>query len=55
MMIVWKLGWKMIVRCCIVCMTVVHTCTVIKFACWFRFRFRFCVLFRFSVLVFSLC
>jgi len=49
-MIVWRLGGKIIrtALCRIVynscAQWYMHTCeTVLKFACWFRFRFRICV------------
>lgn len=42
--------------CCIVyelCRVIrTHRCTVLKFVCWFSFRFRLACLFRFAIYVF---
>jgi len=48
-MIVWRLAGKIIrtVLCCVqqLCTMIrTHVWTVLKFACWFKFRFRFCVI-----------
>jgi len=49
-MIVWRLGGKIIrTVCAVFCTTVVqnnmhtHIWTVFKLACWFRFRYHFCM------------
>ena len=60
----WRLGGKSIriALCCVVynswahcnswAQRCAHTWTVLKSACWFRFRFHFLCAFRFSIFVF---